>query len=48
LPKLLEYKNYKGYLFQWLKPFGFSAWEDIYNLVEAQSGKQVFQKHILF
>uniref|UniRef100_UPI0040496104 tRNA lysidine(34) synthetase TilS n=1 Tax=Flavobacterium sp. TaxID=239 RepID=UPI0040496104 len=48
LPKLLEYKNYKGYLFQWLKPFGFSAWEDIYTLVNAQSGKQVFSEtHIL-
>ena len=34
--------NYKSYLYQWLKEFGFTAWDDIYDLVEGQSGKQVF------
>jgi tRNA(Ile)-lysidine synthase len=29
-------------LYQWLKEFGFTAWQDIYALVESQSGKQVF------
>jgi tRNA(Ile)-lysidine synthase len=29
-------------LFQWLKDFEFTAWNDIYELVTAQSGKQVF------
>jgi tRNA(Ile)-lysidine synthase len=29
-------------LYQWLSEFGFTAWEDIYDLVESQSGKQVF------
>lgn len=33
--------NYKAYLYQWLSPFGFTAWDDIYALTEAQSGKQV-------
>lgn len=48
LPKLLEYKNYKSYLYQWLKKFDFTAWEDIYDLVNAQSGKQVFSEtHII-
>lgn len=48
LNTLLKYKNYKSYLYQWLKNFGFVAWEDIYNLVEAQSGKQVFSEtHII-
>jgi tRNA(Ile)-lysidine synthase len=48
LPKLLEYENYKGYLFQWLKKYDFTSWEDIYNLVNAQSGKQVFSEtHIV-
>ena len=48
LPKLLEYENYKGYLFQWLKKYDFTSWEDIYNLVNAQSGKQVFSEtHII-
>ncbi|TDR25432.1 tRNA lysidine(34) synthetase TilS [Flavobacterium cheniae] len=48
LKPLLEFQNYKAYLYQWLKEFGFSAWNDIYDLVEAQSGKQVFSEtHIL-
>lgn len=35
-------------LYAWLKDYGFSAWEDIYNLPEAQSGKQVLAPgHIL-
>lgn len=33
--------NYNAYLYQWLSPFGFTAWEDIYALTEAQPGKQV-------
>jgi tRNA(Ile)-lysidine synthase len=33
--------NYKAYMYQWLSPFGFTAWNDIYNLVDAQSGKQI-------
>ena len=40
--------NYQAYLYQWLNPFGFTAWNDIYDLVEAQSGKQVFSEtHVL-
>ena len=42
LNKLLQLPNYKSYLYQWLKEFGFTAWVDIYDLVEGQSGKQVF------
>lgn len=44
LKPLFEFKNYKAYLYQWLKDYGFSAWNDIYDLVEAQSGKQVFSE----
>jgi tRNA(Ile)-lysidine synthase len=48
LKTLLEFQNYKAYLFQWLKSYGFSAWNDIYDLVNAQSGKQVFSEtHVL-
>ena len=48
LKPLLEFQNYKAYLYQWLKNYGFSAWNDIYDLVEAQSGKQVFSEtHVL-
>jgi tRNA(Ile)-lysidine synthase len=32
-------------LYQWLKEYGFSAWDDIYELVDSQSGKQVFSTH---
>ncbi|MFV8343555.1 tRNA lysidine(34) synthetase TilS [Flavobacterium sp. XS2P39] len=42
LKKLKKLPNYKSYLYQWLKEFEFSAWDDIYDLVESQSGKQVF------
>jgi len=42
LNQLKKLPNYKSYLYQWLHEFGFSAWGDIYDLVESQSGKQVF------
>ena len=48
IPLLLQHKNYSAYLFQWLNQYGFTAWNDIYELVHAQSGKQVFSEtHIL-
>lgn len=42
LNQLLKLPNYKSYLYQWLHEFGFTAWDDVYGLVESQSGKQVF------
>ena len=48
LKELLKLPNYKAYLFQWLKQFEFTAWNDIYELVYAQSGKQVLsENHVL-
>ena len=41
LKNLLKLPNYRAYLYQWLKGFEFTAWNDIYDLVNAQSGKQV-------
>lgn len=41
LERLLQLPNYSSYLYQWLKEFGFTAWDDIYELVDGQSGKQV-------
>ena len=41
LVRLLKLPNYSSYLYQWLKEFGFTAWDDIYELVTSQSGKQV-------
>jgi len=42
LNQLLKLPNYKSYLYHWFNEFGFSAWEDIYDLIDSQSGKQVF------
>lgn len=42
LNQLKKLPNYRSYLYHWLNEYGFSAWDDIYNLVEGQSGKQVF------
>ncbi len=42
LNQLKKLPNYRSYLYHWFYGFGFSAWEDIYDLVNAQSGKQVF------
>lgn len=40
--QLKKLPNYKSYLYQWLNEFGFVAWNDVYDLVDGQSGKQVF------
>ncbi len=40
--ELQKKPNYKAYLYQWLKEYGFDAWDDIYKLPMAQTGKQVF------
>lgn len=42
IDKLKKLPNYNAYLYQWLKEYEFTAWQDIYNLVDAQTGKQVF------
>jgi tRNA(Ile)-lysidine synthase len=48
LKKLQKHTNYKAYLYEWLQPFGFSDWTAVYDLLEAQSGKQVLSdSHIL-
>lgn len=44
LQQLLRLPNYKAYLYQWLHPFGFTAWHDIYSLVEAQPGKYILSE----
>lgn len=45
LKELLKLPNYTAYLYQWLKQFEFTAWDDIYALANAQSGKQVFSEN---
>ncbi|PHX62057.1 MAG: tRNA lysidine(34) synthetase TilS [Flavobacteriales bacterium] len=44
---LLQYKNYKAYLYQWLHKYGFTAWNDVYDLVYSQSGKQIFSENYI-
>ncbi|MCF6307004.1 MAG: tRNA lysidine(34) synthetase TilS [Flavobacteriaceae bacterium] len=40
--KLQELPNTKALLYELLSPYGFTAWEDISDLLNAQSGKQIF------
>ena len=42
--KIRELSNSKAYLYQLLKEYNFTEWNDVYNLLSAQSGKQVFSK----
>jgi len=40
--------NPKAYLYKWLSPLGFTAWEDIVELIAGMSGKTVYSStHIL-
>lgn len=41
ISELKRLPNYQAYLFEWLNPFGFKAWQDIYELLDAQSGKMI-------
>lgn len=47
ISELLQFENYKAYLYQWLHKYGFSAWNDVYNLVDSQSGKQIFSENYI-
>ncbi|WP_378176506.1 tRNA lysidine(34) synthetase TilS [Aquimarina sp. SS2-1] len=40
--KLQQYDDPKTYLYFLLKDFGFTAWDDILEILSAQSGKQIF------
>jgi tRNA(Ile)-lysidine synthase len=42
---LLQYNNYKAYLYQWLHKYGFTAWNDVYDLIYSQSGKQILSEN---
>ncbi len=44
IQKLKSLNNPKAYLFELLNTYGFTEWNDIYDLLSAQSGKQVFSK----
>lgn len=44
IEKLSELDQPKAYLFELLKSFSFTEWNDVAHLLEAQTGKQVFSK----
>ena len=42
--KIQELSNPKAYLFELLNDYGFTEWNDVFNLLDVQSGKQLFSK----
>ncbi len=44
IDKINQLSNPKAYLYQLLNEYNFTEWNDVYNLLSAQSGKQVFSK----
>ena len=45
--KVSEFKkvnNSKAYLYEAFKAYGFTEWQDVVNLLDAETGKQVFSK----
>ena len=44
IEKLKRLSNPKAYLYQILKVYNFTEWNDVYNLLSAQSGKQIFSE----
>jgi len=44
ISEINKLSNPKAYLYELLKEYRFTEWNDVYNLLEAQSGKQVFSK----
>ena len=48
IAEILQLSNPKAYLFQLLKAYNFTEFKDVYSLLSAQSGKQVFSHtHVL-
>ncbi len=42
ISELKQLKNPKAYLYELLKDYAFTEWDDVVGLMDAQSGKQVF------
>lgn len=48
IQKIIELPNTNALLYELLNGFGFTEWDDVSNLLDSQTGKQVFSKtHIL-
>ena len=44
IAEITKLSNPKAYLYELLKDYGFTEWNDVYSLLQAQSGKQIFSK----
>ena len=44
IKKIFKLSNPKAYLYELLKDFGFTEWDDVYKLLSSQSGKVVLSK----
>ncbi|QAA82964.1 tRNA lysidine(34) synthetase TilS [Aequorivita sp. H23M31] len=44
IQKLKDLPNVEALLYELLQGFGFAEWEDVFSLMDAQTGKQVFSK----
>ena len=44
IAEIQKLNNPKAYLYELLKDYGFTEWNDVLNLLDAQSGKQVFSE----
>ncbi|MHC5309369.1 tRNA lysidine(34) synthetase TilS [Myroides sp. LJL116] len=47
IEQIKQLSNAKAYLYQWLQPYGFSAWSDIVDLLDARSGKHILAKEYI-
>ncbi|WP_158962671.1 tRNA lysidine(34) synthetase TilS [Myroides fluvii] len=45
LKELSELSLPKAYLYKWLEPYGFKAWNDIAELEKAETGKKILAEH---
>lgn len=45
ITRLKAIPGFQYILFAWLAPFGFTAWDDIYQLLNAPSGKTIYSKN---
>lgn len=44
IEKIKNLPNTKALLYELLNDFGFTQWDDVFNLLESQTGKQVYSK----
>ncbi|MDO7171210.1 tRNA lysidine(34) synthetase TilS [Mariniflexile sp. AS56] len=44
ISEIQKFHNPKAYLYRFLNGYGFTEWDDVTNLLDAQSGKQIFSK----